>query len=115
MGPRNGIVGDEDPGFDALARTEVDPQVMAELSKTARFSKTAEYKALKEYWEQRIAFYQTYLPDGKPVGASELTDEELGHRWRSANVIIGEFKAQEAIYEQAAEEVKNATAQQKRT
>jgi hypothetical protein len=113
-GPQNGIVGGGGFGTD-LPQTQIDDSQFAELQKTAKFSKTAEYKELKDYWDKKIAFYQTYLPNGKPVGGSHLSDAELGSRWREANVIIGEFEAMKGVYESAAQVVKDEATRRKRT
>lgn len=94
---QNGIIGD-DYSMN-IPETELDPQVTAEIQQAARFSKTKEWKQLKEYLESRITFYQAFLPDGRAVGA--INDVKLAQEmWIPANVIIGEFVALMGQYEQ---------------
>lgn len=101
---QNGIIGDDSYGID-LPETQVDEQTINEQQAAARFSKTKEYKALKEHLQSRMKFYQTYLPDGRPA-VSETDLEKQKHMWTIANTIIGEFQAVIDAYEQAAEYAK---------
>lgn len=110
MGAQNVIMGNQaDP--TSLPETQVDDSQFQELQKTARFSKSAEFKALKSYIDERIMFYQTYLPRGEnPAAEKELTDAQIGEHWRVANLINGEFKQMLYIYENASEMVKEELA-----
>lgn len=110
MGPQNVIMGNQsDP--TSMPETQVDDSQFQELQKTARFSKTAEFKALKSYIEERMAFYQTYLPRGEnPAAEKDMNNAEIGEHWRVANLINGEFKQMLYIYENAAEMVKEELA-----
>lgn len=103
MGPSNGIVGDSF-GLD-LPESVMDEQSLNEEKKMARYSKSKEFKRLKEYMEARINFYQKYLPDGRPVAA---TDNVTAEDWRVANTVISEFKNVIDQYELAADVVKRA-------
>lgn len=115
MGPKNGIIGEDANYGTDLPVTGVDPDEQdAEMIKTAKFSKTAEYQTLKKYLESRMDFYRVYMPDGTPVVASKLTPAEKGQMWIAANVIIGEFKAILDVYDNAAEQVKDAATRRKR-
>ena len=98
-----GIVGDSHP--TQLPQTQVDPRQLEEEQKMARFSKSAEFKRLKGHLEQRIEFYQTFLPGGDAVTAKNKTD--LDGMWMVANSIVGELKSIIAAYEQAAEAAKD--------
>lgn len=100
MGPQNALIGDQDFGT-TLPKTQVEEQDLAAERKAAKFSKTKEFKELKAHIEQRIAFYQTQLPNGDPVVKATTTD------WVVANLVIAEFKAIIDAYERAAEAVKN--------
>lgn len=102
-GPQHGIIGDENFGTD-LAQTEIPEQDLLAERNAAKFSRTREFKILKEYLEGRMEHYRTYLPDGRPVDESQPTSED----WRVANRLIGEFRAVINAYEQAQEAVKNA-------
>lgn len=102
-GAQNGITGDEF-GTD-LPVTQVDDLALANERNMAKFSKTKEFKVLKEYMENRIEFFQKYLPDGRPLTTKNVTDKD----WIVANLIIGEFRSVLQAYEQAAEAVRNAT------
>lgn len=107
MGAQNGIV-DEDFGT-TLPQTEVDNTELAIERNLAKFSQSREYQALKEHLEERIAFYQKYLPDGRE--SISLPANELGQMWVIANAVIGEFKAVLAAYEQARKVVEEADVQ----
>lgn len=110
MGPQNVIMGNQaDPSTTPLS--QADDSQFEELKKTARFSKSVEFKALKEYIQSRIEFYQTYLPRGEnPAAEKELTNEQLGEQWRIGNLVNGEFKQLLTIYETAADMVKDELA-----
>ena len=105
MGPF-GIVGDAQ-GID-LPVAELDSTLLTEERKNAKFSRTAEYKKLKDYIEGRITFYQTCLPNGAEVGLEAAPTAE---DWRVANRVIGEFKAILNKYENAAQIVREANEQ----
>jgi len=105
MPQQQGIVGDI-PQVD-IPQTQVDEQQLITEENMAKFSKTKEYKRLKEHIEQRIDFYQNYLPDGQPL-QSKKDMEALGQTWMIANAVIGEFQGILQAYEMAGEAVKNA-------
>lgn len=110
MGPANGVMGDSTD----LPVTTVPEIQLIEEKNLARFSKSKEFKKLKEYLEARIRFFQSYLPDGKEV-RFQAPDGESVQKWLLANNIIAEFQAVINIYEnasevvQAAEKLKNVT------
>jgi hypothetical protein len=103
MAPDNGIIGDS-YGTD-LPQADLPEQDLSEEKRKARFSKTAEFKKLKEQIESRIEFYQTYLPDGRPVAT--IDPKELGSMWVASNIIIAEFRAIIDEYERASEVIRN--------
>jgi hypothetical protein len=103
MAEQYGIIGD-DYGT-SLPEMAVDKKEMMEEKKAARFSKTTEFKKLKEHLEQRIEFYQSYLPDGRPI-----SEDFSRENWVIANAIIGEFRAVINAYEQAREIVEQSNA-----
>ncbi len=105
-GPQNVIAGDEDYGT-SLPQTQVDETNLNIVKNLAKFSKTKEFSKLKEHLENRIAFYQGNLPDGRPINTVKVSD--IDGMWMISNAVIGEMKAIIDIYEMAAEEVKNAT------
>jgi len=102
MGPQNAVIGDSF-GID-IPQTQVQENDLVAEKSMAKFSKSNEFKKLKEHIESRIAFYQTCLPNGEMVAQSKPTAED----WRVANSIIGEFKAILMSYEEAREAVENA-------
>lgn len=104
MPAEHGIVG-EDYGID-LPETNQDEALLIEEQKLAKFSKTREYRRLKEHLEQRIDYYQTFLPSGEPIAG--VKPEELAKSWLVANAIIAEFRAVIATYEGAREVVSDA-------
>lgn len=110
-GPQHGIVGDDaNYGLD-IPETQVDDYDYQQLQKSARFSRTAEFKELKKHLESRIEFYQVYLPNGEPVIGK--TTKQLDGMWIVANCIIGECKSIISAYEQAADAAKEAAAKRK--
>ena len=97
----NGIMDGETYGTD-LPETKLDDTSAKQARRVARFAKSAEFKELKAHLESRIAFYQTYLPDGRPA-VSVTNPSEQAAMWIVANAIVGEFRAVLSAYEQAAE------------
>lgn len=94
MGAQNAIVGN-DYGTD-LPMARLPEKELLEEKKRASFSKSSEFQKLKEHLEERITFYQNYLPDGRSV--VEAPDPA---NWVIANAIIGELKAIINAYEAA--------------
>lgn len=107
MGPQNGILGD-DLGME-LPETQVDTTAMAEEQKAARYSKSHEYKKLKSHWDERISYYQKFLPDGRPL--TEATKEEREQMWIVANIVIAELQTVMNYYENAREVVESDAVQ----
>lgn len=104
-GPQNAVMGDDTNfGLD-IPEAQVDDEILAELQKSAKFSRTAEFKVLKQHLEDRIRHYQTFLPGNIP--AENVPDEERGKYWAIANILTQEFRGIIKVYEQAAEEIKN--------
>jgi hypothetical protein len=101
-GPANIIIGDNQP--TELPQMVVSDEDLQEERLMAKFSRTSEFKRLKAHLEDRIAFYQTYLPDGRQL--SDVDRMELGSKWMVANTIIAEFKGIIDAYERANEIVK---------
>jgi len=102
-GPQNVVMGDE----ITLPSTELPEEQLNEEKLLAKFSKTKEFKRLKDYLEGRIIFFQNHFPDGTPL-AKETDHQKVADYWRVANVVIGEFKALLEVYENANEVVKSA-------
>ncbi len=102
MNPQNAIIGDE-TGIE-LPQSTLNDEILVEEKKMAKYSKTAEFKRIKEHCEERIAFYQQYLPNGAEVALDVRPTPE---DWAVANRVIGEFKALMNMYEVANEAVKN--------
>lgn len=100
---QNGIMGDSF-GID-LPQAQVDKSALDEEKAMARFSKSKEFKKLKEMMEARINFYQKALPDGRPITA--VDGMERAEMWVIANAVIGEFNMILSAYENAREVTKN--------
>lgn len=105
MGPNNAIIGDAQ-SID-LPQAQLDETGLNEERRMAKYSKTDEFKRIQKHFEERIKFYQTYLPDGRPV--VNVPVNELGNKWLIANAIITEFEAVINIYEQATAAVEEAS------
>lgn len=56
-----------------------------------KLANSSNYKQVKDYLDQRIKYFQQYLPSsGKPV--EELTDEQRAVAWGQASVAIKELE-----------------------
>lgn len=104
MEPDNVLIGDTSMGID-LPEATPDEADLREEKKMAKYSKTEEFKRIREYCQSRIDFYQTKLPNGTEVGLEVAPSPE---DWRVANRVIGEFKLLMNIYQTAAEAVKKS-------
>lgn len=111
MGPRNGVVGDQSFGTD-IPQTVPQDDLLAELKKKAKFSKTAEWKWQKSYLEQKIATLQHHLPGGQDI--SQVDPKVVGPMWIANSLIIREFENLISLYENAAEQIKQADAAARR-
>ena len=96
MQPDNAIIGNASV---ELPRATPDPNVLAEEKKIARYSKSAEFQRLLDYFQSRISFYQGYLPDGRKIGVGDMPTPE---QWVVANTLIAEFNAVERFYNETA-------------
>lgn len=114
QGPRHAIMGD-DFGTE-LPHTQVPEEDISREKNMARFSKTAEFKALKKVIEQRIAFHMKYSPGstGGSTAFRDMPNEERGWRSLAADLVIEELTALIMAYEGANEVVKDAEATEKR-
>lgn len=98
---QNGIIGDI-TGAD-LPEMVIDEKELTDEKKMARYSKTTEYKRIEQHFKERIAFYKTYLPDGREITSVDMA--EAGQSWVVANTIIRELQNVLDSYEIAAEVV----------
>lgn len=89
-----------------LPTTKVDEQALDDEKKMARYSKTAEYQRLKEFLENRVKFFQNYLPGGQRV--QDVPAEERAAYWQAACVIVSELRNILDEYERAREAVEDA-------
>jgi hypothetical protein len=106
-GPVNAVIGEE-YGTD-LPQTEVPERDLTTERNAAKFSKSKEFQVLKDHLNQRIDYYQKFLPNGEAVlEQKNVTHAELGQRWMTANAVITEFRSIISAYEQAAQVVKEA-------
>lgn len=105
MAEPQGIIGDADTKLPDIPQTTVPPEQLEEEKKLARFSKTAEFKRLKEHLENRIKFYQRFFPSGKDIKTTDIESKEMGAYWKIANVVVGEFQQILDDYENARQAV----------
>jgi hypothetical protein len=106
-GPVNAIVGDQDLPT-AMPQTEVPEEALTEEKKMAKYSQSEEFKRLREFMEDRITFYQNFMPDGRSVKEVSLQDWELAQGWKVANIVITEFQGVINAYDRAQEALKDA-------
>lgn len=105
FGAAHGLIGDAEFGTE-LPMMEIPEADLSEEKNAAKFSRTKEFTRLKQHLTERIAYYQTFLPNGEAVTSKDTNYAELGARWMTANSIIAELTTIIAAYEQAAEIVK---------
>lgn len=99
MNPDNAIIGDSS-GVD-LPEMTPDTNLLVEEKKMAKYRKTAEFKRITDHFKQRIEFYQSYLPDGRPIATQAPSPEQ----WVVANAIIAEFNQVINMFDEAKEAV----------
>lgn len=104
-GAQNAVVGDDSPVN--IPVTVVKDEDLAEEKNRAKFTTTKEFQWLKEYMENRIKFFQSYLPDGTEVRfkQSGMTVEQLMVDWKVATNVIKEFEVILEHYRSAKEAV----------
>lgn len=86
--PSNGLIGDNNP-ID-LPQKPVDDEAIAELRHKAKYTRSKEYKDLREKAQVRIDFYKKFLPNGQLIGTASR--EEMQGKWELANLLIAEFE-----------------------
>lgn len=114
-GPAHAVVGDNDEPT-SIPQTNVDAEALAEEKKLAKYSKTAEFKRLKEFMEARIQFYQRYLPNGQQVEGDpkdgpltvSVPMGDMTPYWVAACIVTKEFQNVLNEYANAAEAVNAA-------
>jgi hypothetical protein len=100
---QNGIM---DEGGLAPFDMAMPAEQLADEKLMAKYSKSKEFRRLKEHMQGRIEFYQQYLPDGRAL--TEVDAVERANHWLVANIVIKEFNLVIDSYGQIAEAVKNA-------
>jgi len=81
-----------------------DESFLDEERKMAKYTRTKEFKRIKDWADERIAFYQKYLPSGEPINEKTATREN----WIIANTIIAEFNSLLFGYDTAVQAIKEA-------
>lgn len=123
-GAQNAVVGDQDLPT-TVPETTVPEEILAEEKKLARYSQTAEFKRLKEFMENRIKFYQRYLPNGSLVEGDPkdpslkitlpqgVSPDMMSVYWMAACLVTKEFENILSEYDRAREAVQDAERQDK--
>lgn len=106
-GAKHAIVGEQDSPME-LPTTQVSDEDLNEERKLAKYSKSAEFKRLKKFLEDRIEYHQKFLPGGQPVKDVALPAEELVIQYKAACIVIFEIKNILSQYDRAAEVVSDA-------
>ncbi len=104
MDNTNAIIGDQ-TGVD-LPQAPVDESALIELRKKAKFSKSREFRELREKMTERIDFYSKFLPDGR--GLDVVSTKEAAENWRIATIVISELTAVMDAYDGSIELLKDA-------
>lgn len=103
-GAQNAVMGDN---FGTeLPEAQIDETVLNQEKRKARYAKSKDYQDLKQRFQDRITFYQTFLPDGRPL--TGVDTQERAHMWVVANALIGEFNMIFSDYENLVEVVAEA-------
>lgn len=118
-GPRHAIVGDDAVNYDlAMPRTDTLTTDISREVNMAKFSKSVEFKALKETILQRIAYHRKYSPGSQGETAfRDMPNEERGWRSLAADLVIEELQMIITAYEtanQVVNDVKKAEVQRRR-
>jgi len=77
--------------YTTLPEPVIDREELVEEQKAIKYLKSAEWKLIKDYFEERKKFYQSYLPNGLGLNETALTKEQIGERWMIADAVIAEF------------------------
>ena len=104
MEKQHGIIGDSF-GTD-LPQAEIAEDGLQEQRNRVKFSKSKEWQELKAHCEEKITYYQTFLPNGSPIAG--MSPKQAAEHWTVANLIVAEFKQLIDKYESAAGIVKEA-------
>lgn len=102
--PVNGIIGDDNFGTE-LPTTTIPEAEVEEMNQMAKYAKSPEFKRIKSFFEDRIMYYQSFLPDGRDVRT--LPPDDAREMWPISNAIIGELKYILNTYDASVEAVKN--------
>lgn len=99
---QNAIIGD----FNIdLPEVTIDEKELVVEKQMANYTKTEEFIRIQQHCQERIAFYQTHLPNGSIIGLQERPD---GTDWVAANIIISELNLLIGMYETAVGAVEDA-------
>lgn len=109
-GPQHGVIGGDAMYGTELPQTET-PEVDLSVERgMARFSRTKEFKALKQTIEQRKKYWRQFQPgaNGQHIAFREMPNEERGWRSLVSDYLIEELDMLINAYETANEVVANA-------
>lgn len=110
-GPVNGIVGGTTSPLGDIPEStaQLSDESLTSARRLAAFTRTQEFKDLKEVLEAKIDRWKDYIPGasteilaGDAVPMSQLGNAERGSRWLAADAVINELRGIINIYEQAA-------------
>lgn len=102
---QNQLIGDFE-GVD-LPEATLDEKELIVEKQMANYTKTEEFKRIQQHCLDRIAFYQSFLPNGLEVG---LEVQPTSEDWRVANRVIGEMKLLMGMYDVALQAVEDVRA-----
>jgi hypothetical protein len=97
------IQGDSSP--TELPRTQVSEELLIQEKNRAKYSKSKEFKDIREYWEARKEFFKTYTPGGAEI-RFQVPNDDIAQMWLLANNMINEIDVFLSTYVNAAEVVK---------
>lgn len=101
MVEQHGIIGD-DFGTE-LPQMQPDQTALDEDKQMAQYAKSEEFQRIRDHFNRKIAFYQTFLPDGRAL--TEVNKQERDDMWLVANIVIAELKLILAEYDNVRESV----------
>lgn len=103
----NGIIGDVVSTELPIMADSQQEEALVELKKKAKYSRSKEFAELRAHMENRIKFYQSFLPGGVPI--VNIEEAERGKYWAVADLVIAELQQVIDGYQNAEELAKEAT------
>jgi len=83
-----------------LPKTQISEELLTEEKNLAKYSKSKEFKEIREYWENRKTFFMSYTPSGSEI-RFQVPNDDIAQMWVLANNMINEINAFLSRYDNA--------------